>query len=740
MEATIKIRKRISSLLLALTIAVTMFTDILPGMVIPAKADKAYKVLLWVPYRGNSVAEKWCARVTDFYNGMTDIKVAVNKKEYVLNLTRSDLSGVDLVYIMPTNGTYSMTLLGTDNCNVSLLRDFVNSGGRIIMNGENEEYSRVFNAALTELAQKIGGNFTITTEISFKTDVVLNPAKSELTQGCEKFYPNKFAHIEAIGDAEWVMKDKDNKVFVVDQKVGKGYITAISDGDWLYPAAPDTPAATNAAKQFLKNILVDSAQNIETVSNPTITGPQNLEWDKGDSTARVLSVTATANTVGTFSYQWYKGTTANFEVSESTKISGATGASYTIPNTEKMDVGTFYYKCVITNTIGTISVSTTSNAATVKVKYVAPPEPTPEPTPEPIEEGFVEVDIVKSDDTPDISVSGLTEDIATSVATDEEKDAINKGANGRLWLEITNIDNTVTEEDRKLISNQAKLLNNAKIGMFMDFSMYFQLDGGDRRKITKLDGKKIKVAVSVPENMRATGLKKRTFYLISIHNDVLRIHGSTASDTINANIYDFSTYAIVYADEEEQVFEANITIKQTTKKIIVNWDKVRDVGKVDLYLAYCGTKYTKKPTKTTRSRKVAITSLKGKKLNQKKNYKMYLVAYDRSGKRIGKTLSCHFAGKNCKYTNPKKLKLSTKRLTVKVGQSAKIKASITYEDKKKKPLSEKHAARFRYISDVPEIVAVDKTGKVTGISPGTCDVYVCLQNGMSKCVSVTVKE
>ncbi len=736
---TIKIRNRFYSFILALIIAVTMFTDIIPGMVLPVKAEKEYKVLLWIPYTGDSTTERWTDRVEEFYVGMTDIKASVSKKEYIVDLSRSDLSGVDLVYIMPTSGTYSMSLLGTDNCNVSLLRDFVNSGGRIIMNGENEEYTRVFNAALTELAQKIGGNFTITTEISFNTNVELNPAKAELTKGCEKFYPSKFAHIDATGDAEWVMKGKDNKVFVVDQKVGKGYITAISDGNWLYPAAPDTPAAINAAKQFLKNILVDSAQNIETVSNPTVTGPQNLEWDKGDSTPRVLTVTATANTVGTFSYQWYKGTAANFEPSESTKISGATSANYSIPNPEKMDVGTYYYKCVVTNTLGTICVSTTSNAATVDVK-VAPPEPTPEPTPEPIEEGFVEVDIVKSDDTPDISVSGLTEEVASAVASDEEKEEISKGSNGKLWLEITNIDNTVTEEDKKLISNQAKVLNNAQIGMYMDLSMYFQLDGGDKRKVTKLNGKKLKVAVSVPENMRANGLIKRTFYLISVHNGVLRIHGSTASDTINANIYDFSTYAIVYADEEEQVFEANITIKQTTEKIIVNWDKVRDVGKVDVYLAYCGTKYSKKPTKTTKSRKVTITSLKGKKLNQKKNYKMYLVAYNSSGKRIGKTLSCHFAGKNCKFTNPKKLKLSTKRLTVKVGQSAKIKASIKYEDKKKKPLSEKHAARFRYISDVPEIVAVDKTGKVTGISPGTCDVYVCLQNGMSKCVSVTVKE
>ncbi len=965
---TMKIRHRISSLFLALIIAVTMFTDIIPGTAISVKAEKVYRVLLWSPYTDTSVANTWRNKIDQYYNEMTDISVSVARKDNIANLSSSDLIGVDLIYIIPvtdSSAPTTMSLLGEGNANVTILRNFINSGGRIIMNGEIPTFCSRFNDVLSTLAEKLGGDFSITDTIDDTHVMTMNPDKASLTEGCESIYPRSFAVIEITGENAVPVMNGSKGAFVVDQEVGKGYITAISDGNWIYHESATT-ANISAAKTFLKNILVDSASHIETVSSPTITGPLSLEWNKGDSTARVLSVTATAETIGTFTYQWHKGTSASFEVSESTKISGANSADYTIPNPETMDVGKYYYRCVVTNTIGSTSVSATSGVATVEVKsivpgsptitgpsdlewnegdstervlsvtataelvgtftyqwykgtsagfevsestkisgansarytisnpetmavglyyyrcvvtntigsasvsatsgtatvevkrivpssptitgplnlewnkgdstgrvlsvtataetigtltyqwhkgtsagfevsestkisgansasytipnpetmavglyyyrcvvtntirsanvsatsgtataevkYVAPPEPEPEPTPtpaptpepepapEPIVEGLVEVDVDKSDDTPDISVRGLTEEVATSVATDEEKDKIDKGANAKLWLEITNIDNTVSEEDKQLVSNQAKVLNNAKIGMYMDFSMFFKLDGGDKRKITDLNGKRIKVAVSVPENLRATGLKKRTFYLISIHDGVLRIHGSTTSDVINASVYDFSTYAIIYADEEEEVFEANITIKQTNEKIIVNWDKVTDVGKVDVYVAYCGTKYPKKPTKTTKSRKVTITSLKGKRLNQKKNYKMYLIAYDSAGNRIGKTLSCHFAGKNCKYTNPKKLKLSTKKLTVKVGQSAKIKASIKYEDKKKKPLSEKHAARYRYVSDVPEIVAVDKTGKVTGISPGTCDVYVCLQNGMSKHVSVTVTE
>ncbi|WP_408071621.1 hypothetical protein [Butyrivibrio sp. JL13D10] len=354
-------------------------------------------------------------------------------------------------------------------------------------------------------------------------------------------------------------------------------------------------------------------------------------------------------------------------------------------------------------------------------------------------QGAVEVNIDKRENTPNISIKGLTQDIAWELATDEERTEINGGANGKLLLEITNIDSTVDSGEKKLMEKEAKLLNEGTAAMYLDFSMFFQIGQGNKRRITKLNGKSIEAAVTVPDRLLTTE-KKRKFYLVSIHDGVVRIHGSTLSDTINAIIYDFSTYAIIYSDEEEEVLQTNITIKQTSKKIMINWDDMRDVGKVEVYVAYCGTKYTKKPTKTTRGKKVTVTSIRGKKIDQRRNYKMCLIAYDTSGNRIGKSLSLHFAGKNCKYTNPKKLKLSANRLDIKVGEIVKIRGKITYEDNKKKPLSEKHAKRFRYVSDFPEIASVDKNGNITGMGVGSCDVFVCCQNGLAREVYVNVTD
>ncbi len=1182
MEKNTFIKNRVISFVLMLVITVGILSDIIPGTAITAGAKTDYKVLLWSP----SVCDNtnaWINAITDMFKTISGVNATVNTKQNVTALSQNMLNGVDMVYILPSTTKSDVSLLGNNKSNVGILKDFANSGGRIVMNGENANATAKFNEALSELASELGGNFTISTDSSHDSDAhemnINIVGRPTLVKGCEKIYPQAYAHIQSTNtiSAIWLMRDDNGNVLAMDQSVGRGYITAISDVNWYDLGSTGDQErkaqAIDAARKFLGNLLVDSSQHIETVSKPTIAGPQNLQWEEGDNTKRTISVSASAANGGTLSYQWHKGTSASFTPENSNKINGATSASYTIPSPESMAVGNYYYKCVVTNTTNLLSASTTSKASTVTVKqknpvkpvitgpqnleweegdktqrilsvtatitdggtlsyqwykgtsagftpggtniingatgasytipspetmaagsyyfkcvvintlgtvkaseasgvatvtikalsseepeikgpgnlewdegdttnrklsvtaivknpgtltyqwyrgtsadfepsatnmingetasdYTIPspgtmavgtyfykcvvtntrgtaiasatsnvatvtvkpiqsdPEPDPIPDPpkepkkpvimgpqdlewfegdgtlrvlsvnamtddegklsyqwyegdfpnfepgnenkingatgsnylipvpgnmgigeyyykcvvtntidsgssysvsdlatvtvkplmpgqpvingpqdlewyigdnlqrrlmviaraendgtmtyqwykgtsesfEPVDSnkisgatratynipspgkmavgqyyykcvvtntkngynmtttseaaivtvkpretlpvydpGTMEVDIEKKEDTPDIAVSGLTEEIAWAVASDEEKKEISKGVDGKLTLEITNINDTVAADDRQKVEQEAKVLNDASAGMYLDFSMFFQLANGYKRKLSDLNGKSIKATVTVPANLLTTE-KKRTFYLVSVHNGVLRIHGSSQSDKINATIYDFSTYAIIYSDEDEPVLQANIKIEQTHDKIIVRWDKIRDVGKVDLFLQDWGKKYSKKPTKTNKSRKVAMTTLKGKKINQTRNYKMYLVAYDSSSKRIGKTLSCHFAGKLNKYTNPKKPKLSTKQLKVAVGQSARIKASIKYEDPKKKALSTKHAPRYRYVSDVPEIAAVDKKGNITGLSPGTCDVYVCCQNGMSKHVSVTVTE
>ena len=110
------------------------------------------------------------------------------------------------------------------------------------------------------------------------------------------------------------------------------------------------------------NVKIDLTTPCTT---PTINGqPQGATYTQ-NTAAAALSVTATAND-GTLSYQWQSST----DNSEFTNISGATGNEYTPSTTE---VGTTYYRCVVTNTTGGCSV--TSASATITVNAAQEPDP-----------------------------------------------------------------------------------------------------------------------------------------------------------------------------------------------------------------------------------------------------------------------------------------------------------------------------------------------------------------------------
>jgi len=206
------------------------------------------------------------------------------------------------------------------------------------------------------------------------------------------------------------------------------------------------------------------------------------------------------------------------------------------------------------------------------------------------------------------------------------------------------------------------------------------------------------------------------------------------------------------AKEEKAVISMNARLKvsQTGSKIGIKWGKVAEADGYDVYVTYCGESFShKKPVKTLKKKNsvaatsTTITKINGKKLNLKKNFKVYVSAYkmvDGKKVRIAKTITGHVVGrKNTKYTNVKSIKLSKSKYIIKVGKTAKVKAKTVLVDKSKKQLSNAHAAEFRYASSNKNIATVDKNGKVKGVAKGTCTIYVYARNGYAKTVKVTVK-
>ena len=199
-----------------------------------------------------------------------------------------------------------------------------------------------------------------------------------------------------------------------------------------------------------------------------------------------------------------------------------------------------------------------------------------------------------------------------------------------------------------------------------------------------------------------------------------------------------------YANEIS--INSGLKVSQTGKKLNVSWGKVKGANRYEVYAAYCGSKFTKKPVKTiTKSgtTSVSIKKLNGKKISLKKNFKVYVVAYktvNGKNKKLGKTITAHVIGcQNTKYTNVMSIKLKTSKVTLKKGKTTKIKASVILVDPSKKILPDSHAAKFRYASSNKKIATVNKNGKIKAKKKGTCYIWVYAKNGYAKKVKVTVK-
>ncbi len=119
-------------------------------------------------------------------------------------------------------------------------------------------------------------------------------------------------------------------------------------------------------------------------------------------------------------------------------------------------------------------------------------------------------------------------------------------------------------------------------------------------------------------------------------------------------------------------------------------------------------------------------------------YKFIVFAFKESnGKKIVITSSksIYIATAGGKAGNYKGVKVKKKKLTLKLGEVAKIKAKAVKPDGRKVSIHRK----LNYESSNTDIVRVANNGKLIGVSRGTCLVYVYAQYGKFKPVIVTVK-
>ena len=204
----------------------------------------------------------------------------------------------------------------------------------------------------------------------------------------------------------------------------------------------------------------------------------------------------------------------------------------------------------------------------------------------------INVEVVKKEDTPDTTIEGSNNEIINSVFTEEEIKAFKNGVKVEVTIDINNIENKVTDSDKKLIDN--KLKADEKIGTILDIVLNKNVDG-NKNSVHELNSA-IKLKVAIPENIiNKDASIKREYSVIRIHNGESENISVDYNENDNTIIFEtdrFSTYAIVYKDiikntedNNQSVIPDNNTSVDSKDNSVATSDTMHAAGTVWLLFA-----------------------------------------------------------------------------------------------------------------------------------------------------------
>lgn len=204
--------------------------------------------------------------------------------------------------------------------------------------------------------------------------------------------------------------------------------------------------------------------------------------------------------------------------------------------------------------------------------------------------GTLTTEVMVAEDVPKSTITGLTTDVAKEILTSAELAAVQSGEDVLIYLEATNIDNTVPAKDKtesiekfdtvveQMIADNPKLTSKKEVDTkirFIDLSLFKKIGDEESIRLYETGSNKIKVTIEVPEDMRSDN-KERVYKVIRVHYS----EGSTAPLTeIVDSTYDsehytltfetdkFSTYAIAYAEPNGFVAVINVSLDKDKASI-----------------------------------------------------------------------------------------------------------------------------------------------------------------------------
>ena len=367
-----------------------------------------------------------------------------------------------------------------------------------------------------------------------------------------------------------------------------------------------------------------------------------------------------------------------------------------------------------------------------------------------VKPGEIDVDADIGEGVPPTKVEGLTKEVAQELATPEERSRVEAGETLLVYLDIENIDATVSEADReKIVAAAAQQDPAARVGMVLDLSMYKKIGNDSPTKLTDLHGHKISFTLAIPAGLRKAG---RTFFIVRLHELLAQIIARGSGDSITGESDLFSTYALIYVDEAQPTPTPTPTptpvpadpdamllaelMASGDTSFELSWTEAGGAEGYDVFFARCDGMYALIQS-VTGSRSCNIEGLiKGK------TYRAYVKAWkmENGAKAYIGTASppVHaIAGDFTKTkTNAGSVTVKTPELTLVKGKSKAIKATVKGVNSGRTVLA--HVRKLRYYSSDRKVATVTSTGRVKAKGGGTCTIYVIANNGVRDSVKVTV--
>ncbi len=162
--------------------------------------------------------------------------------------------------------------------------------------------------------------------------------------------------------------------------------------------------------------------------------------------------------------------------------------------------------------------------------------------------GDVKKETNKDEKVPEIILNNILKELEDFIFTEEEKTLIRNGASAKIYLEVIDISDTVSDEDKTIIKDG---IDEFKIGEYIDISLFKKVGDGNAIKISNPNGL-ISITFIMPESLKLSDSSKtRNYKIARIHDGELTIIDGVYDSATGEFTFEtdkFSTYAIIYED------------------------------------------------------------------------------------------------------------------------------------------------------------------------------------------------